>query len=715
MSSLSDGGSNNIRPPSRMRRDKSRSSSKLKWNNVPTNDNGPIQTPSLKVEDYEPGYALRRIALLYESNKNEDVASLIKDLSKSSLSKIYPDFPIDLFIEGIPHTLCIINALYSRVFMERPQKFPLDKLPFGTLVMQIVKLYARSLTTDLPKVPNWDSQESQCKNLLKIAGFIDGVGILKMLRHRRRCLERALEGLGEHGAVSVETSPIGEEEVKSEVMSLPSALRTELDRMILNCKFSSQKLNRTNRALSERDQDTSPTSRKSLFSPDPIKSDKLNSSFELPSECNHQRLMKYTSTDIQERLYKNKAILNIIEPTMNYAQLPRLVSIMQDRIERDKDLLLTFSQLRKEIISVPIDAKLAPALNHYSQAFNAVINALKEFVPDDPGTPETFSTSGFRSDSESNISPNKSKTSSKGSPSHNGSAGDLETKSTSNLSPNGPEAGNRSLKQPQIFEAVALHRKECDRLRHELHKAQKAIAKLRLRENELVERLSSQAKRSFDGGSGTFEDLSNGASRPSELARSFRSLYSDGRLQAMDALDREWKTDNSDNIKAKLLFSVMVLSFRSASDTLDRIRHCLHDIMCSSSVAVVPKHEAAVREVENTFNAYLRRTTQNYDLSNNVQEVINQVSRALYDRPGLSESCALRVYVTECVHLSWSIAVQTPPLFLEYDCQSFDSMRHERFHTSDRESGAILSYLWPSLLEKQSGRCVCKGVVITGV
>uniref|UniRef100_F6Z0L7 Mitochondria-eating protein n=1 Tax=Ciona intestinalis TaxID=7719 RepID=F6Z0L7_CIOIN len=536
-----------------------------------------------------PGYALRRIALLYESNKNEEVASLIKDLSKSSLSKIYPDFPIDLFIEGIPHTLCIINALYSRVFM--PQKFPLDKLPLGTLVMQIVKLYARSLTTDLPKVPNWDSQESQCKNLLKIAGFIDGVGILKMLRHRRRCLERALEGLGEHGAVSVETSPIGEEEVKSEMMSLPSALRTELDRMILNCKFSSQKLNRTNRALSERD---------------------------LPSECNHQRLMKYTSTDIQERLYKNKAILNIIEPTMNYAQLPRLVSIMQDRIERDKDLLLTFSQLRKEIISVPVDAKLAPALNHYSQAFNAVINALKVIV------------------------------------NPSGSSGDLETKNTPNPSPNGP-----------VYNS--------------------------------------------------FHSYNNGASRPSELARSFRSLYSDGRLQAMDALDREWKTDNSDNIKAKLLFSVMVLSFRSASDTLDRIRHCLHDIMCSSSVAVVPKHEAAVREVENTFNAYLRRTTQNYDLSNNVQEVINQVSQALYDRPGLSESCALRVYVTECIHLSWSIAVQTPPLFLEYDCQSFDSMRHERFHTSDRESGAILSYLWPSLLEKQSGRCVCKGVVITGV
>uniref|UniRef100_H2Z8R4 Uncharacterized protein n=1 Tax=Ciona savignyi TaxID=51511 RepID=H2Z8R4_CIOSA len=247
MSTLSDGGNSaNVRPPSRIRRDKSRSSSKLKWNNVTSTDNGPIQTPSLKVEDYEPGYALRRIALLYESNKNEEVAALINNLSKSSLSKIYPQFPIELFIDGIPQTLGIINALYSRVFLERPHTFPVDKLPLSALVMQIVKLYARSLVTDLPKIPNWDRQETQCKNLLKIAGYADGIGILKMLRHRRRCLDRALEGLGEHGAVSVETSPIGEEEVKTEMMSLPAALRTELDRMIINCKFSSQKLNRAN-------------------------------------------------------------------------------------------------------------------------------------------------------------------------------------------------------------------------------------------------------------------------------------------------------------------------------------------------------------------------------------------------------------------------------------------------------------------------------------
>ena len=76
------------------------------------------KTPSLKVQDYDPGYALRKIALLYEKNNNDEVARLIGDLSSSTLNQIYPDFPVDMFIEGIPHTLGIINALYSRIFTE---------------------------------------------------------------------------------------------------------------------------------------------------------------------------------------------------------------------------------------------------------------------------------------------------------------------------------------------------------------------------------------------------------------------------------------------------------------------------------------------------------------------------------------------------------------------------------------------------------------------
>ncbi|XP_076821020.1 uncharacterized protein LOC143466252 [Clavelina lepadiformis] len=713
---------NNVRPPSRIRRDKSRSSSKLKWNEVSTvHDRPSVQNPSLKVQDYEPGYALRKIALLYEKNQNEEVASLIKNLSTATLNKVYPEFPIEMFIEGIPHTLCIINSLYSRVFTEDPNHFPSDKLSLGSLITQIVKLYARSMSSDMPKLKQWDIMEGQCKNLLKVAGYVDGVGILKMLRHRRRCLERALEGLGEHGLVEVETSAIGVEEINTELMPMSSALRVELDRMIANCKLSMQKLLQTTRSLSRRDSNCSsqsPTRKGAVFSFDSNKGERNSNTLERPSDCNHQRMMQYTSANIQERLYKNKAVLNVIEPTMNYAQLPHIVSVLQDRIECDKDLLLTFSQLRKEIITVPADAKLAPALNHYSKAFNAVINVLKEFVPDDPGTPETLSTSGFRSDTESSVSPTKSKASSQASRSHNGSFDEVANDRIhqNNVDASSDSASNHTLKprnNAPSYEAVALLQRECDKLRHELHRAQKSIDRLRVREKELVERLSRQAQRSFDGGSGKFEDLSSGQARPSELARAFRNLYSDGRLQALDALDEVCRTD--DDIKSKLLFSVMVLSFRSCTDTLDHVHHNLHNIMCASRMGGNAKHDAAVREVETAFSNYLKKTTQQYDTSKNVEDVFNQICDALYDKPRLTQSTALRSYVKECINLSWSIAVQRPPLFLEYDASTFDTQKHDRFHTSDRASDQIVSYLWPSLLEKQSAKCVAKGIVVTGV
>lgn len=73
-------------------------------------------------------------------------------------------------------------------------------------------------------------------------------------------------------------------------------------------------------------------------------------------------------------------------------------------------------------------------------------------------------------------------------------------------------------------------------------------------------RLSKQAQQSFDGGSGVFEDLGTSQTRPSELAKIFQNLYSDGRLQALDALEETWGGKEHEIMKAKLVFTVTVVS-----------------------------------------------------------------------------------------------------------------------------------------------------------
>ena len=70
-------------------------------------------------------------------------------------------------------------------------------------------------------------------------------------------------------------------------------------------------------------------------------------------------------------------------------------------------------------------------------------------------------------------------------------------------------------------------------------------------------RLAEQAQRQLEKG-GKFEDL-NQIARPTELIRSYNSLYSQARIDALDALDNIREMSNAEDLKSKLLFSVVVV------------------------------------------------------------------------------------------------------------------------------------------------------------
>ena len=60
--------------------------------------------------------------------------------------------------------------------------------------------------------------------------------------------------------------------------------------------------------------------------------------------------------------------------------------------------------------------------------------------------------------------------------------------------------------------------------------------------------------------SSKFEDLSLGEKRPTQLIRHYGNLYSEARLDAYDALDDLPEIKDFDDLKGKLLFSVIVVS-----------------------------------------------------------------------------------------------------------------------------------------------------------
>nr|XP_039272438.1 uncharacterized protein LOC120346698 [Styela clava] len=685
----------------KLQREHSKCSSKLRWNNVNTEvSRKSMMTPSLDIKDYDPSFALRKIAMLYEKDDKQEAINIISHLSIDTLLDIYKDFPLDIFMDSIPQSLGILDCILTRLFLHNAEKFPKSDFELDVLVMHIVKLYSRHQSADLPKLRNWESTQKYCSNILKIMGFVDGSSILKMLRHRRRCLHRAIESLGKHGLVEVEITPSSEEKIIKKLLSLPDALGVELERMIINSKTALHKLSLPIRGES----DAQFSSRSST-----IKSKSQLSSSTAPSQCNHQRMIGLTSTHIQERLYQNKMLLNVVEPVMQYAQLPWLLTLLQERIERDKDVLLTFSQLRKEITSVPADTKLSQILLQYSDAFTAVIDILKVYVEGDSDIPDVpdSSENGFKPYIYDGEYPKPASHISTGSPSAgNSTVGSIER------SPRKTDTGKRPSKTSN-----KSTEQECERLQRELKRAQQAIDHLRKREKDLVRRLSQQAE-TFLSKSPNFETITAGVTRPAELIRRYRNLYSEGRVQAFDAIDEILRQDESDSsnarvndVKSKLLFSVIVLSFRSVADTLDNIRMNMRQTLCMSNAS---KKSNITNETERMIFSYLKNTADTYDVSHNFKEVFNRVCDALYECPELRSSVGLQSYVSECVHLSWLLSVQTPPFTIEYDAAYFDDSRHERFHTSDNASNEITSFLWPSLLVKESGKCYSKGIVITG-
>lgn len=144
----------------------------------------------------------------------------------------------------------------------------------------------------------------------------------KQLYCKKRSLDKAIEGMGHHGLVGTSDDTL---------MNLHEALKLEFERVIQQYKTAVQKLEEL--ALAKNKE---PTTRSLSQGP-------------APTNSSHQRLLSLRQEEIQERLIKNKTLLNAIEPCSftNHA-LQILLGILQKRIDYDKEVLFQFTQLRKE-------------------------------------------------------------------------------------------------------------------------------------------------------------------------------------------------------------------------------------------------------------------------------------------------------------------------------------------------------------------------------
>ncbi|XP_069166282.1 uncharacterized protein [Procambarus clarkii] len=274
---------------------------------------------------------------------------------------------------------------------------------------------------------------------------------------------------------------------------------------------------------------------------------------------------------------------------------------------------------------------------------------------------------------------------------------------------------------PGARESAAL-RQEVETLRAEVTKARQTILHMQEREKRLKERLGDRASRGVERGNGRVENLSLGERRPSALVRRYGNLYAQARVDTLDALDALPDLRNAEELKSKLLFSVVVLAFRSASTSAQALREEVRRVLQIPPPPPLPAGEAHhdhlaydehAHALELGVSAFVTANIDKHDLTKNVEEVCQQIWATLYDYPALKTCEGLLQYIKDCVRLAWGLNNQTPPYLIDYETRTYRKEYHVRFHTADPESDGIKTYLWPALLEGRGGPCVQKGVVVT--
>ncbi|XP_013781314.1 uncharacterized protein LOC106465625 [Limulus polyphemus] len=711
------GGWSVIERGSRIRPERSnrRNVQKLTWRNSDWVKGFPkdmdSRVASMTIADVSPGVAIQRVIFLYDNFQYREAANFINRLNYSTFKAILAELPIDVFVDAVPHSLPVLEALYAKVFLSDGLNFTVKLLRPQGVVMQMVKLFAQHEDTqNSSSIPvELDVSHpyvSSCKKLLKVI-VLSEPHTKKQLHGRKRALDKAIAGLGQHGMVGTSDDTL---------MNLHDALKMEFERVIHQYKIAVQKLDELSLAPKQ------PVARSLSHGP-------------APTKASHQRQLSLRQDEIQERLIKNKSLLNVIEPTLTNHSLEMLLNVLQKRIEFDKDVLFQFTQLRKEIKDVNLSSIVAPVLMRFSHGCKEVLDLMKEVADDDDD--DSSDISGYHSDSDSAIvmmsgnSPYASgnrqynifNRSVKASTNTNSrtrylltlqfSSRNILCRSQASTKTNISTTSVNNSEVENLSDPWEVHslRKEVDFLRSELSKARQTIAALEEREKTMKDRLTEQAQKLLDRGV-RFEEVCLKENRPVALVRRYGNLYAQARVDTLDALDSLPELRDGDELKSKLLFSVVVLSFRSVQKTLLEIKASIRHIL---QIPELPSHDVNREsgDVELSINNYLRSSSDRFDLRKHVEEVCSQIWATLYDYPCLKNCEGLIEYVRDCIRLAWGLSTQAPPFVIDYESRVFRRDMHVRFHSSNQESNQVKTYLWPSLLEGINGPCVHKGVVVT--
>ncbi|XP_062584720.1 uncharacterized protein LOC134246375 isoform X2 [Saccostrea cucullata] len=697
------------------------------WRNVRWAESFPDESLSMESSELTPNFALRRIVLLFETKKFDECATLIRRLNCVTFGNILQEVPMEVLLDSMPFSLSILEALYVKLYETTLETYPKEHLHMDLLVKRMVACFARMSQSGNRAEKNCNSFYPSCRNILRVVSYVEP-NVKQQLKQKKKALDRCLKHMGQHGLV---------ESSCGSLMNLHDALKMELDKIVFQYRNALQKLDEL-----------------SLSAKHPTSSSVTSG--KAPTEVSHQRLVQMTRADVQSRIIKNKTLFNIVEPAVTNQCLKKLFHILEKRIEYDKIALFHDTELRKHCDNISEEAYLSVIMKQFSQGYSIVLQLLKEVSEIDEVTSEDDDVGMISSDEDimtpitrmdrsrtfngfTHILPHKANGGSTGrklpgmrgrlrpsiisspfpcKPVTAGSNGLTNGHATVTASPLSSLTSvfltNGSRHSNGHTDTVEKLEQEVKALKSELQKSQEAIKKLQERERQLLERTPLDVHSHYNGGLNSHFDELSVTSRASELIRQYGDLYSITRLETLDALDAIGQLSDLSVLKEKILFSVVVLSFRGAQQAVHELRGKVRHLLNLPHPDAQRNHfDPLSNHMETQVAQYLCKTAGNFDVSKTIEEVCSQIYATLYDYPVLKDCQGLRHYVTSCVQIAWGLSVQNPPFLIIYDARQFHPDMHTRHHSSSPESEEIKNFLWPALTEGYGGPCVYKGVVIT--
>ncbi|OAD56505.1 hypothetical protein WN48_03192 [Eufriesea mexicana] len=554
-------------------------------------------------EGSNPRMALRRLLRLYEGRQYREAAAFLMKLPHYTLKATLPDIPVDLLIETLPHSLSLLEALYSRLLQLNVNDAKI--LRVEQVLWRIVHLI--SISQDHFRLRTW------CKLLISLNGLAPNArGILIA---RKRALERAVEGLGKHGLVASCQPSNSENGVASNLVPLPVALKEQLESRIDAYKLAVHKIEsfgkhaRTHRA----DQGVQAAS--------------------------HQRQLSLKYSEIQQRLIDNQSLLNTLEKAGDPSSLESLLSELKRRVEQDKEALRQWTALRKSTFGGgnSKNPPLAARLLQFSRGCDLALQLMNQ------DNPQVFELGENLAD-------------------------DYEEESSSSAGYHTDESCSPT-PEPVVRNGCMI---------------------LRVEEN--------------------FSNATSDDVTAERLAERYAALYDQAHLHTLDALDALEPLKDAPDLKAKILYSVVVLSWRLAGTI--QISRYLEAVKILNGTATTTQ---ATPELEECVKRQLATSGARTGSREVAEQVVSQLERTLYDFPCLRGCVEVKNYATACSNLAWACLARVTPLVLDV-AQALQFRRdiHLRHHASPNPNGTrIKTVLWPGLREGCQGPCLRKAVVLT--